>query len=433
MLETTLQVQKDAPVDVLLGTDLLRRLGFSLVCTGGDGSSTDLLQPTREDTLPIDGEHPASSTQPEDRPRRPAQKPKEEMNHPEVTVHLIQEAHLPARHSRLIRAHHNASEASLQTCLFEPELAALQKKGLSMADALVEPGDPMVLVVTNQGTEPVQLEVGDVLGRLQPAVVVEEVCEVSGGEVSGGEVCGGEGSKKELRDSEAADQCVAAIQRADRLESSGAREDELWKLFGLSEKDLPSKQLEQLKEVVLTFDHLFALNSSELGCTSALTHQINTGDHPPVKQAPRRVPFALRGKVCQVVKEMLEQDVIQPSSSPWASPVVLVTKKDGSTRCCVEYRKLNSLTKMDVYPLPRIDDSLDLLAETQYFLSLDLASGYWQVGMDPDSREKTAFTTHAGLYEFTVMPFGLCAHYIPMTNGECAVRTCWGQMHHLPG
>ena len=110
----------------------------------------------------------------------------------------------------------------------------------------------------------------------------------------------------------------------------------------------------------------------------------------------------------QLIDEMLEQEVIVPSSSPWASPIVLVAKKDGSTRFCVDYRKLNAITKLDVFPLPRIDDSLDLLSGAKYFSSLDLASGYWQVGMAPTAQEKTAFTTHTGLYEFQVMPFGLC-------------------------
>ena len=108
------------------------------------------------------------------------------------------------------------------------------------------------------------------------------------------------------------------------------------------------------------------------------------------------------------MQEMLDNGVIVPSYSPWASPVVLVAKKDGSTHFCVDYRKLNSITKMDVYPLPWIDDSLDLLAECKYFTTLDLASDYWQVGMSQDSQEKTAFVTSDGLYKFTVMPFGLC-------------------------
>ena len=109
-----------------------------------------------------------------------------------------------------------------------------------------------------------------------------------------------------------------------------------------------------------------------------------------------------------MVSEMLERDLIQPSKSPWASPIVVVAKKDGSTRFCVDYRRLNSVTKMDVFPLPRIYDCLDQLAHCKYFTTLDLASGFWQVKMEPSSVEKTAFVTHSGLFEFHVMPFGLC-------------------------
>ena len=106
-----------------------------------------------------------------------------------------------------------------------------------------------------------------------------------------------------------------------------------------------------------------------------------------------------------LTEEMLDQGVIQPSSSPWGSPIVLV---DRSTCFCIDYCKLNAVTKHDVFPLPRIDDSLDLLAGTRYFATLDLASGYWQVAMEDGSREKTAFTTQEGLFEFAVMPYGLC-------------------------
>ena len=105
---------------------------------------------------------------------------------------------------------------------------------------------------------------------------------------------------------------------------------------------------------------------------------------------------------------MLTQNIVQPSSSPWASPIILVPKKDGSSRFCIDYRKLNSVTKKDVYPLPRIDDILDTLGQARYFTTLDLASGYWQIELDPATREKSAFTTHRGLFEFRRMPFGLC-------------------------
>ena len=94
--------------------------------------------------------------------------------------------------------------------------------------------------------------------------------------------------------------------------------------------------------------------------------------------------------------------------SPWSSPIVLVPKKDGSSRFCVDYRRLNSVSRKDVYPLPRIDDILDTLGQTKFFSSLDLCSGYWQIEMHPDSRSKTAFVTQPGFHEFVRLPFGLC-------------------------
>ena len=145
-----------------------------------------------------------------------------------------------------------------------------------------------------------------------------------------------------------------------------------------------------------------------LGRTSLVQHAIHTGERRPVRQPPRRAPLGQESIVQEELDKMLKQKVIEPSSSAWASPVVLVKKKDGSVRFCVDYRRLNDVTEKDAYPLPRVDDNLDALAGAKLFSTLDLASGYWQVEMDPHDAEKTAFCTRYGLYQWRVMPFGLC-------------------------
>ncbi|GFS75321.1 retrovirus-related Pol polyprotein from transposon 17.6 [Trichonephila clavipes] len=172
--------------------------------------------------------------------------------------------------------------------------------------------------------------------------------------------------------------------------------------------DLDKKQRCAAGELTTEFQSVFSRTSEDVGRTRLTKHRIDTGEHPPIKQHPRRLPFAKQGEVKNIIKDMKDNDVIEPSSSPWASPIVLVRKKDGSTRFCVDYCRLNDVTKKDSHPLPRIDDTLDTLAGNTWFSTLDLKSGYWQVELHPDDKDKTAFTTGKGLWQFKVMPFGLC-------------------------
>ena len=121
-------------------------------------------------------------------------------------------------------------------------------------------------------------------------------------------------------------------------------------------------QQQLLLELLMDFADIFAATPEDLGRINTLNHQIYTGDAKPIRQPLRRIPPAKRKQTQKLLQEMLEKDIIQPSSSPWASPIVLVQKKDGSQRFCMDYRKLNSVTKKDAYPIPRIDDTLDTLA-----------------------------------------------------------------------
>lgn len=134
---------------------------------------------------------------------------------------------------------------------------------------------------------------------------------------------------------------------------------------------------------------------------------ISTGSHPPLAEHPRRVSHSKRQTINAEVNKLLDSGVITPSNSPWASPVVLVKKSDGSPRFCIDYRRLNSITQKDVYPLPRIDDVIERLKGSRLFSKLDLRSGYFQVPLAPAERAKTAFTTPDGLWEFTRLPQGL--------------------------
>lgn len=175
--------------------------------------------------------------------------------------------------------------------------------------------------------------------------------------------------------------------------------------LNLSETNLNEDQRRKLKDLVKVYYDVFRKQN---GRTTVLRHQINViPGSKPYNSPPYRYSPAKRLIIEQNLEEMKAQGIIEPSKSPWASPVVLAPKKDGSIRFCVDYRKLNSITTRDAYPIPRIDDTLDALQEAKFVTTLDLRSGFWQVEMSKESKEKTAFITHKGLYEFNVMPYGL--------------------------
>lgn len=181
--------------------------------------------------------------------------------------------------------------------------------------------------------------------------------------------------------------------------------------FDVSELSWPTLSNEQVQQgVSLLQKHcsVFSHGEGDLGCTTLVEHEIPLMDDAPVRQRYRRLPPSQYEQVKAHIKDLLDRGVVRLSSSPYSSPIVVVFKKNGEIRLCVDYRLLNAKTRKDAYPLPRIEESLDALTGAQWFSTLDLASGYNQVPVAEKDKAKTAFCTPFGLFEFNRMPFGLC-------------------------
>ena len=193
--------------------------------------------------------------------------------------------------------------------------------------------------------------------------------------------------------------------------------------FDFTSSDLTLAEEKELAVFLGRNRDVFATSLQELGLTSIHQHRIDTGDARPVRQAPYRTTPEKGDEIERQVGELLESDIIEPSVSQWQSPVVLVKKKDSSYRFAVDYRKLNSVTQPISYPLPRIEEVFDSIGrkEAKIFSSLDLASGFWQIPLDPETAHKTAFCTHAGVYQFKRLSFGL-------TNAPSAFSMVMGEV-----
>src|SRR5256714_7416060 len=173
-------------------------------------------------------------------------------------------------------------------------------------------------------------------------------------------------------------------------------------------EELTGLQQKKVEKLLQKNEDIFIKGKYEVGRTNVVKHTIDTKDKKLIKQRARRLLVKEKELEKEHIEEMLKKGIIRGSKSSWASSIVFVPKKGGEMRFCVDYRKLNRITRKDNYPLSRIDEMLDKFEGSQWFSSIDLASAYWQVEMDEKDIEKTAFITNEGLYEFMVMPFGLC-------------------------
>jgi len=180
-------------------------------------------------------------------------------------------------------------------------------------------------------------------------------------------------------------------------------------LYDRSCINLNSDQIQRLKELLHKYGDIFSKSSNDLGRTNIVKHNIEVKQGArPVKLPPRRVPRAFANCEDKIIGEQFEMGIIEESTSPWSSPLCFVRKRNNEIRVCVDYRRLNEVTKKNAHPLPRIDDCLESLGGNKYFSCLDLTSGFYQIEMNINDREKTAFVTSLGsFYQYVTMPQGL--------------------------
>lgn len=181
----------------------------------------------------------------------------------------------------------------------------------------------------------------------------------------------------------------------------------LQEMYNSSVKHLDSQQKKYLAKLLCEYADVFAKNDFDLGDFTAIEHSIDTRDAKPIKQHMRRTPACFVNEEEAHLKKMMDAGVIQESVSEWASSPVLIRKRDGSVRWCIDYRALNEVTVKDTFPLPLVEDCLDTLAGNVWFSKLDANSAYWQVKVKEEDRQKTAFLTKFGLFEHVKMGFGL--------------------------
>lgn len=249
------------------------------------------------------------------------------------------------------------------------------RPGLFLARALLPDRQHNVPVqLINSTNEPQRLKAGICLGQLQPVYV-----------------CDGRESLSNVNE-------LNAVSTDD-----GTFEEMVQQL----PEQLTTQQRFQATELLRKYENVFSKNEYDIGQTDLVEYHIDTGSHRPIRQPLRRHPIAHQQIIDEHVDRMLAQGIVEPAASPWTSNVVLVRKKDGQYRFCIDYRRLNAVTYPDAYPLPRIESCLDALDGSSWFSTLDLRSGYWQVKQNPQDADKTAFITRRGCFRFRVLSFGL--------------------------
>lgn len=181
----------------------------------------------------------------------------------------------------------------------------------------------------------------------------------------------------------------------------------LWPQLEPHVTNLPEVYRKALIPVLNEFSDIFSISQNDIGLTNMVHHEIDTGSAGPIACQYRRIPFGLEEKVDQLIQELADKNIIRPSQSPWNAPLVVIPKKNGDLRLTVDYRKLNSMTKRPIFPIPDANQLFDTLNGSALFTTLDLSSGYYNVPMKEEDIGKTAFSTRTNHWEFIRMPMGI--------------------------
>ena len=202
----------------------------------------------------------------------------------------------------------------------------------------------------------------------------------------------------------------------------------LWQDGGLDQlADWTLELARKFEWQLMEYHDIFSLDKNEMGCTDAAEHIIELLDEEPFKERFRWIASPLLDEVWEHLQEMLDGGAIRPSQSTWCNAVVLIWKKDGGLRFCIDFQRLNTRTKKDSYPLPRMQETMESLVGAQFFSTMDLKSGFWQVKMSEKSRQYTAFTVGSmGIFEFLRMPYGLCN---ALATFQQLMQNCLGELN----
>ena len=267
---------------------------------------------------------------------------------------------------------------------------------LGLIEALVCVGSETSVCLTNTGDKWLTVASNTVIGVSSP---VTEYCDLKD-------------IMSELDDNSPAVEGVDAFKIQTARVLSPNEEipvpEHLLDMFKEGADTLSSDEKPLWANLLVEFQDVFAKDDYDLGLCNKFVHHIDTGDSQPIRQRMRRTPLGFAEEEEKNLKLMLQYGIIQPSQSQWTSAPVLIRKKDGGVRYCRDYRALNACTKKDAFPLPRIEECLDMLSDVNHFCVMDLAAGYWQLDINPADRSKTAFITKYGLFEHVRMGFGLC-------------------------